>query len=182
MSDVSKTNELIRSLNRVAGLLDEYAFENNASEAAGLMREAADALATHVSLQGERNELGKIRQNDAKHFAWSDEQVEAAAKAMHETGNPWFAAYGDWGAAGFEIKKAFRESARAALAAAAGAVPVQPSSTVDEGKIEQAAIAGLDAVNPTWRATGTRPSPDDLKFTRAVVEAIGGERRAQNTD
>ena len=46
------------------------------------------------------------------------EQVEAAAKAMHGTGNPWFAAYGDWGAAGFEIKKAFRESARAALEAA----------------------------------------------------------------
>ena len=46
------------------------------------------------------------------------EQVEAAAKAMHGTGNPWFAAYGDWGAAGFEIKKAFRESARAALLAA----------------------------------------------------------------
>ena len=55
------------------------------------------------------------------------EQVEAAAKALHETRNPWFGAYGDWGAAGFEIKKAFRESARAALEAAArtaqGAAP-----------------------------------------------------------
>ena len=53
----------------------------------------------------------------------SEEQVEAAAKAMHETRNPWFAAYGDWGAAGFEIKRAFRESARAALVAAHGAAP-----------------------------------------------------------
>ena len=51
------------------------------------------------------------------------EQVEAAAKALHETRNPWFAAYGDWGAAGFEIKQAFRESARAALVAAQGAAP-----------------------------------------------------------
>lgn len=59
-----------------------------------------------------------------------------------------------------------------------GVAPVLPSSTVDEGKIEQAAIAGLDAVNPTWRATGTKPSSDDLKFARAVVEAIGGEGRA----
>ena len=55
------------------------------------------------------------------------EQVEAAAKAMHGTRNPWFAAYGDWGAAGFEIKKAFRESARAALVAAQGVTPQQPS-------------------------------------------------------
>lgn len=51
----------------------------------------------------------------------TEAQVEAAAKAMHGTGNPWFAAYGDWGAAGFEIKKAFRESASAALEAAARA-------------------------------------------------------------
>ena len=59
------------------------------------------------------------------------EQVEAAAKAMHGTGNPWFAAYGDWGAAGFEIKKAFRESARAALVAAHGAAP-QKHPTFEE--------------------------------------------------
>ena len=59
------------------------------------------------------------------------EQVEAAAKALHETRNPWFAAYGDWGAAGFEIKKAFRESARAALVAAHGAAP-QKHPTFEE--------------------------------------------------
>ncbi len=52
---------------------------------------------------------------------FSDEQVEAAAKALHETRNPWIGAYGDWGAAGYEIKQAFRESARAALVAAQGA-------------------------------------------------------------
>ena len=53
----------------------------------------------------------------------SGAMVEAAARALHETRNPWFAAYGDWGAAGFEIKQAFRESARAALVAAQGAAP-----------------------------------------------------------
>ena len=51
----------------------------------------------------------------------SGAMVEAAARALHETRNPWFAAYGDWGAAGYEIKQAFRESARAALEAAARA-------------------------------------------------------------
>lgn len=49
---------------------------------------------------------------------FTDVQVEAAARALHETRNPWFGAYGDWGAAGYEIKQAFRESARAALVAA----------------------------------------------------------------
>jgi len=65
----------------------------------------------------------------------SEEQVEAAAKTMHETRNPWFAAYGDWGAAGFEIKQAFRESARAALVAAQGAArPVNGFDTTAERK------------------------------------------------
>ena len=63
------------------------------------------------------------------------EQVEAAAKAMHGTGNPWFAAYGDWGAAGFEIKKAFRDSARAALVAAQGAAPQAESADCDRDRI-----------------------------------------------
>lgn len=61
------------------------------------------------------------------------EQVEAAAKAMHGTGNPWFAAYVDWGAAGFEIKKAFRDSARAALVAAA---PI-PQPVLDPEKVAE---------------------------------------------
>ena len=56
----------------------------------------------------------------------TDEQIEAAAKTMHETRNPWFAAHGAWGAAGFEIKQAFRESARAALLAA-GVAPQVPN-------------------------------------------------------
>ena len=43
---------------------------------------------------------------------------EETAALIAEARNPWFAAYGDWGAAGFEIKQAFRESARAALEAA----------------------------------------------------------------
>ena len=97
----------------------------------------------------------------------SEEQVEAAAKAMHETRNPWFAAYVDWGAAGFEIKQAFRESARAALVAAQGAArpvngfdttaervktgddslhvaSVLPSSGVDEDALAEVINAALD--------------------------------------
>lgn len=45
----------------------------------------------------------------------TDEQVEAVARSLHDTPNPWFVAYGSWEAAGFEIKQAFRESARIAL-------------------------------------------------------------------
>lgn len=47
----------------------------------------------------------------------TEAQVEAAAKALHETRNPWFVAHGDWEAAGFKVKQAFRNSARAALKA-----------------------------------------------------------------
>ena len=80
------------------------------------------------------------------------EQVEAAAKAMHGTGNPWFAAYGDWGAAGFEIKKAFRESARAALVAAA---PIQ------QPVIDEAALA--EVIFDAWAERESyEPGYDDL--------------------
>ena len=51
----------------------------------------------------------------------TEAQVEAAAKAMHGSRNPWFAAYGRWDDAGFELKQAFRKAARAALEAAARA-------------------------------------------------------------
>ena len=60
----------------------------------------------------------------------SGAMVEAAAKALHETRNPWIGAYGDWGAAGYEIKQAFRESARAALVAAQGAAPQAESEYI----------------------------------------------------
>ena len=80
------------------------------------------------------------------------EQVEAAAKAMHGTGNPWFAAYGDWGAAGFEIKKAFRESARAALLAAA---------TIPQPVIDEAALA--EVIFDAWAERESyEPGYDDL--------------------
>ena len=63
----------------------------------------------------------------------TEAMVEAAAKALQETRNPWFAAHGDWGAAGFEIKQAFRESARDALVAAHGAArPVNSFDTTVE--------------------------------------------------
>ena len=45
----------------------------------------------------------------------TDEQIEAVARSLHETPNPWFVAHGSWEAAGFEIKQAFRASARTAL-------------------------------------------------------------------
>lgn len=122
------------------------------------------------------------------------EQVEAAAKAMHGTRNPWFAAYGDWGAAGFEIKKAFRDSARAALVAAAGAEPQAeseheyllkarelhqtnsglPSSTVDEGKWRDVAKSVIER-RPYSEETRREIRGLENAIARAVVEAIGGE-------
>ena len=68
----------------------------------------------------------------------TEAQVEAVAKTLHETRNPWFGAYGDWGAAGFEVKKAFRESARAALAAATIPKPVLDPEKVAEVLLENA--------------------------------------------
>ena len=60
------------------------------------------------------NELGKIRQNDAKHFAWSEAQVEAAAKAIADCHNPGM----------FEkYPENWRVEARAALVAAASVAP-----------------------------------------------------------
>lgn len=75
-----------------------------------------------------RAHSGPCAPSDWKPGAPSEAQVEAAAKTLHETRNPWFGAYGDWGAAGFGIKQAFRESARAALVAAHGAAPQAESS------------------------------------------------------
>lgn len=94
------------------------------------------------------------------------EQVEAAAKAMHETGNPWFAAYGDWGAAGFEIKKAFRESARAALDAADAHLP-----TVEQiaEAILSADTAIHDSPNPEEQALGA------ARAVRALFGEVEGE-------
>lgn len=152
---------------------------------------------------------------------FSDEQVEAAAKALHETQNRWFYAHGDWGAAGFEIKQAFRVSARAALVAAQGAAPqaesdraleiahelakvhtftladgeaiaraalslaapVQPSSTVDEGKIAEV-VRGLkfnDAGCWDGGIDCTESVSDHADvIARAVVEALGGGSRGRS--
>lgn len=128
-------------------------------------------------------------------FCFSEDQVEAAAKAMHETGNPWCAAYGGWGAAGFEIKRAFRKSARAALVAAQGAAPVLPSNIVDEW-VYRARISILNSGSHTSpeaaRAALDRMIEDHVlelepepvfiekRLRNAwvpVVEAIGGEGR-----
>lgn len=93
------------------------------------------------------------------------EQVEAAAKAMHGTGNPWFAAYGDWGAAGFEIKKAFRDSARAALLAAA-TIPqpvihskekLAPPTDREELIAELREVAGVNPLDVTCGECGSKP-------------------------
>ena len=83
------------------------------------------------------------------------EQVEAAAKAMHGTGNPWFAASGDWGAAGFEIKQAFRESARAALVAAQGAAPQAESA--DHEKLIARLTGSVNALSVTCGECGSKP-------------------------
>ncbi|NLA65114.1 MAG: hypothetical protein GX862_04160 [Leucobacter sp.] len=92
-----------------------------------------------------------------------DAQVEAAAKAMHGTRNPWFAAYGDWGAAGFEIKKAFRESARAALVAAAADAHL-PTVEQIETRIKEA--------EHDWRNAEFVGDPDLGTLTKYVAHAV----------
>ncbi len=82
------------------------------------------------------------------------EQVEAAAKTVHETRNPWFAAYGDWGAAGFEIKQAFRESARAALVAA-GVAP--QAGSADHEKLIARLTGSVNALSVTCGECGSKP-------------------------
>lgn len=80
----------------------------------------------------------------------SEEQIEQAARAMHETKNPWVDAYGDWGAAGFEIKEAFRESARAALtnAGVGSPVPVQVDETLKDRVEDTLAYYQCRETNP----------------------------------
>ena len=46
-----------------------------------------------------------------------------------------------------------------------------------DAEVEAAATAGLDAVSPTWRASMSRPSEDDLAFTRAALSAARAARR-----
>ena len=102
------------------------------------------------------------------------EQVEAAAKAMHGTGNPWFAAYGDWGAAGFEIKKAFRESARAALVAAqgAGVAPQEPCPQPCECLSAEDAREGRDCREHPCTCL-TAPSSDREKLIEEARAVAG---------
>ena len=99
----------------------------------------------------------------------TDEQVEAAAKAMHETGNPWFAAYGAWGAAGFEIKQAFRDSACAALLAAA----TIPQPVIDEAALaevrRQAAGEALDMAANWVALMGTTEAVTALRARAAEI-------------
>lgn len=43
---------------------------------------------------------------------------------------------------------------------------------VTDDLVRLGAIAGLDAVQPTWRATGSEPCSDDLAFIRAALSAV----------
>ena len=127
------------------------------------------------------NRTSKPNQNETKSgqgFCFTEAQVEAAARALHETWNPWFGAYGAWGAAGFEIKQAFRESASAALVAAQGAArPVNGFDTSAER------IKNVDDplhVAPVLPSSGvdeyTREDLDqDTEFARSRWEAQIGE-------
>ena len=114
MTDNRTNGQLAERLRQFAES-QEMDFDN--PHTAMMLNEVADRLGQLSGISGE----------------FSEAQVEAAAEAMHGTGNPWFAAYGDWGAAGFEIKQAFRDSARAALVAAQGAAtPVNSFDTTAE--------------------------------------------------
>ena len=56
-------------------------------------------------------------------------------------------------------------------ALAASPAPMVPCSP-DPGTVRAVTIAALDAVQPTWRATGAEPSEDDLAWTRAVLAVV----------
>ena len=51
---------------------------------------------------------------------------------------------------------------------------VSRKGEVTDDMVRVGVIAGLDAVQPTWRATGSDLSPDDLAFTRAALAAAMG--------
>lgn len=98
------------------------------------------------------NESNQIRQNDAKHFAWSDEQVEAAARAMWELrkrpSDPvWVGGELDHG-----IKEIYRQDARAALVSAQGAAPQAESEEL------------------AWYKVAAKHSADSMAEARATLQ------------
>ena len=91
----------------------------------------------------------------------TEEQVEAAAKAIADCHNPGM----------FEkYPENWRVEARAALAAAAGAVPVQPSSTVDEDAL-------AEVIRRSYENEQGLKIRDDKRTARAVAEWLRGESR-----
>lgn len=126
------------------------------------------------------NRANEPNQNETKSgqtFCFTEAQVEAAAKAVADADNHLWTALAD------RMREKFRGYARAALVAAAGAAPVQPSSTVDEGDLSEVIEdAIIDNLKPENTITGFyvpfgRVSDIASVAARAVVEAIGGESR-----
>lgn len=109
------------------------------------------------------NELGKIRQNDAKHFAWSEAQVEAAAKAIADCHNPGM----------FEkYPENWRVEARAALVAAQGAAPQAESDVQDSPVIENRGAEISTQVQPS-STVGVGKIADEMERHRHVMVAPG---------
>lgn len=119
---------------------------------------------------------------------FTDEQVEAAAKALWDPRNTGFDP--QWEGIEPDVQQAFRRDARAALEAAALVAPVQPSSTVGVGKIademerhrhvmvapgpHQCSCSFVMSEDPGFSGWAREHK---LHVARAVVEAIGGESR-----
>lgn len=120
------------------------------------MRKGVGAMTT----DNRTNELGKIRQNDAKHFAWSEAQVEAAAKAIADCHNPGM----------FEkYPENWRVEARAALEAATR-VPVQgePNDDMEARKIAEK-LFPLDGSEPATVFEARRRTVEAIRLSRATV-------------
>ena len=75
--------KLIANLARVSGALEDYEFEDHASEAAGLMKAAADALAAPVEV--DTRKLAAVRDYGFQ----TGDGVGASSKVERDAVNPW---------------------------------------------------------------------------------------------
>ncbi len=109
------------------------------------------------------NEPTEAQVEAAVHAAWAKSREFRGVGGQAEFAPPW----------------EFQQVIRAALVAAAGVAQVQPSSTVDEGKIADALIEELmtDLAVEEWSAEKVENT--GKRLARAVVEAIGGESRGE---
>lgn len=196
MSDVSKTNEALIAEARTAAPGDDP------TELAVKVHRLADALATRVPVQGEPNddrtpEFEAIEQELFKHqplLSMQDGSIRGC-KCMDRV---FYNQTEDWGthlaevfdalAAPVQLSSKVQDSPEIENLDGEISIPVQPSSTVDEGKIademerhrhvmvapgpHQCSCSFVMSEDPGFSGWAREHK---LHVARAVVEAIGGE-------